>query len=76
MHSLFTAQDFGEIQVQLNRQLKEGDTDRYYGSYSDFSSPFIMAVEHDYIPISCGYSVNVNLALLMSQGKRSYTTNR
>ncbi|MCZ7567040.1 MAG: hypothetical protein M5U01_00375 [Ardenticatenaceae bacterium] len=38
-----------------------------YGSYQDFSSPYIMAVEHDFIPVSCGYSVNINHALLISE---------
>jgi hypothetical protein len=46
---------------------REDRYDRYFGSGSDFSSPFIMSVAHDYIPASCGYSVNTNLALLLSQ---------
>ena len=46
---------------------KEDRYDRYFGTGSDFSSPFIMSVAHDYIPVSCGYSVNTNLALLLSQ---------
>ena len=41
--------------------------DDYFGTGSDFSSPFIMSVAHDYIPVSCGYSVNTNLALLLSE---------
>jgi hypothetical protein len=40
---------------------------RYFGTGSDFSSPFVMSVAHDYIPVSCGYSVNTNLALLLAQ---------
>lgn len=38
-----------------------------YGGFQDFSSPFLMSVAHDYIPVSCGYSVNTNLALLLGQ---------
>ncbi len=40
---------------------------RHLGTYQDFSSPFIMSVAHDYIPVSCGYSVNINVALLLSE---------
>ena len=40
---------------------------RYFGTGSDFSSPFVMSVAHDYIPVSCGYSVNTNLALLLAE---------
>lgn len=40
---------------------------REYGGFHDSSSPFIMSVAHDYIPVSCGYSVNTNLALLLAQ---------
>lgn len=40
-----------------------------YGSYHDFSSPYIMSINHDYIPISCGYSININHALLISELK-------
>lgn len=46
---------------------RENRYDRYFGTGSDFSSPFIMSVAHDYIPVSCGYSVSTNLALLLSQ---------
>jgi hypothetical protein len=38
-----------------------------FGDLHDFSSPFIMSLAHDYIPVSCGYSVNINLALLLAQ---------
>lgn len=31
------------------------------------SSPFIMSVAHDYIPMACGYSVNINIALLLAE---------
>src|SRR4051794_14203598 len=31
------------------------------------SSSFIATVAHDYIPVACGYSVNMNTALLLSQ---------
>jgi hypothetical protein len=42
--------------------------DRYrFDDFQDFSSSFIMSVAHDYIPVSCGYSVNTNLALLLAQ---------
>jgi hypothetical protein len=38
-----------------------------FGSFHDFSSPFIMSVAHDYVPASCGYSINTNLALLLAE---------
>jgi hypothetical protein len=43
------------------------DDEREHHPYHDFSSPFIMSVAHDYIPVSCGYSVNTNLSLLLSE---------
>lgn len=43
------------------------DPSSRYGSFQDFSSPFLMSVAHDYIPVACGYSVNTNLALLLGQ---------
>lgn len=39
----------------------------YYGTYFDNSSPFIMSVEHCYMPVRFGYSVNINLSLLVSE---------
>jgi len=41
--------------------------DKDYGGFHDFSSPFLMSVAHDYVPASCGYSVNTNLALLLGE---------
>lgn len=42
-------------------------SDKDYGGFHDFSSPFLMSVAHDYVPVSCGYSINTNLALLLGE---------
>jgi hypothetical protein len=63
----FPGTRFWKTPTSISSPRRDSRYSSTFGTGHDGSSPFIMSVAHDYIPVSCGYSVNTNLALLLAE---------